>query len=336
MKLASFVHDGRETVGFAIDNETRVVPLSDAYTAAGLGEAPGSMLELIKSSPSAELAKAYEFVAANPSAVSAIDVNTVSWKAPVPNPSKILCVGFNNSKLTEAAHFPPTGPIFFLKPPSCLIGHKEAIEIDDDYGFTFPELELGVIIGKRARRISEAEALDHVFGYTIVDDVTSQGLKRGDSIAVDLTPAQAADPSYQEYINWHREGVAGHPTAYFTYHSRSKGADTFGAMGPWLTTRDEVADPNKLNVVGYADGDPFAEDTTASYTHNIARIISFASRYFTLEPGDVISCGTAARGVGKHTRAHQSIDMSKMDPEVAIEITGLGRLANPIRHVWKA
>lgn len=232
----------------------------------------------------------------------------------------------NNVRLNNTAHVEPAGPMFFLKPPSSLIGHEAPIEIYADYGFTFPELEVGVIIGRRAKHVSETDALHYVAGYTIVNDITSQGLKMGDSIAVDV-PAGRAHP---DYFSWRRVSGPEDLAVYFTYHARSKGADTFGPMGPWLVTRDEISDPDNLTVRGYADGELFAEDSTAGYSYTIAKIVSWASRYFTLDVGDVITCGTAAKGVPAFPKAHHDIDMSRTTPVIDIEIDGLGRLSNPV------
>lgn len=277
--------------------------------------------------------QALEHAETNPAATSYVGEDAVRWLPPVPDPTKIIGVAMNNKRLNNTAHVEPAGPMFFLKPPSSLIGHKQPIEIADDYGFTFPELELGVVIGKRAKRVAAADALDYVFGYTIVNDITSQGLKGGDSIAVDITPEQKRSPGYKAYFDWRREHGDADMSVYFTYHARSKGADTFGPMGPYITTADEVADPDSLEVRGYADGAEFARDTTANYSYPVRQIIAHASRYFTLEPGDIISCGTAARGNERFPRAHHEIDMSRMTPVVDIEIDGLGRLSNTVTHL---
>jgi 2-keto-4-pentenoate hydratase/2-oxohepta-3-ene-1,7-dioic acid hydratase in catechol pathway len=220
-------------------------------------------------------------------------------------------------------------PMFFMKPPSALNGHNKPILIGPDYGRTIPELELGVILGKRARNVTPGEARACIFGYTIVNDVTSTGLKFNyDSIAIDLDPAHV-EPVH---VNWRRRRDQNDNELYFTYHTRSKGADTFGPMGPWLTTADEIADPNDLEVRGFANGEPLTVDSTSNYQFSIEKLIAEASRFFTLEPGDIIHCGTTGKGVGRYPRGHLSLDLSKSEPVVSIEITGLGRLSNPVRH----
>ncbi|MGW0036826.1 fumarylacetoacetate hydrolase family protein [Gordonia sp. NPDC003376] len=324
-------HAGTDQIVVATPDADAVVPLQALFDKAGLGQAPASMKQLLAGG--AETWEQIRQAHAHIGEVATVALDTVTWLPPVPDAGKILGVAMNNVALNHTAHVDPAGPMFFLKPSSSLVGHGDNIEICDDYGFTFPELELGVIIGRRARNVGEDDALDHVAGYTVVNDITSQGLKVGDSIAVDVTREKADSPGYDEYFNWRRVNGPDDLAVYFTYHGRSKGADTFGPMGPWLVSRDEIADPDALTVRGYADGALFAEDSTASYSYSIRKIVSWASRYFTLEPGDVITCGTAAKGVPGFPRAHHEIDMSRMTPVVDIEIDGLGRLSNPVTHV---
>lgn len=335
MKLATIDQDGTSILACASPSGRGLILLNAAFAAAGLGRAPLTMRDLIRGGADildkVREAIAYSETSENADAYALTE--TVAWLPPVPDPTKVIGVAMNNVRLNNTAHVEPAGPMFFLKPPSSLIGHKRNIEIADDYGFTFPELELGVVIGKRAKRVPIDQALDYVFGYTIVDDITSQGLKRGDSIAIDVTREQKQSPGYEGYFDWRREHGEDDLSIYFTYHARSKGADTFGPMGPYITTADEIDDPDALEVRGYADGAEFARDTTANYSYPVRQIIAHASRYFTLEPGDIITCGTAARGNERFPRAHHDIDMSKTTPVVDIEIDGLGRLSNPVTHI---
>lgn len=335
MKLASVRHEGKHMLVCLSSSGRELVSLESAFDKTGLGQSPTSMRALIAGGePMLDaVRRAVEEVERSADTSCYIVQDALSWLPPVPDPTKILGVAMNNNRLNNTAHVEPDGPMFFLKPPSSLVGHQQNIEISEDYGFTFPELELGVIIGKRAKRVEMEQALDYVFGYTIVNDITSQGLKRGDSIAVDITPEQKRSPGYAEYFSWRREHSEDDMAVYFTYHARSKGADTFGPMGPYITTADEIDNPDALVVRGYANGAEFAHDTTANYSYPVRQIIGHASRYFTLEPGDIITCGTAARGNDRFPRAHHEIDMSRMTPTIDIEIEGLGRLSNPVVHI---
>ena len=335
MKISTISHQNVAQLAVVSPSGRGLLLLNLAFSAAGLGTAPASMRALIAGGSEllTQIRHALERAEAVPVDGAYVQEDAVTWLPPVPDPTKIIGVAMNNTRLNNTAHVEPAGPMFFLKPPSSLIGHGADIEIASDYGFTFPELELGLVIGKRAKRVSPDDALDYVFGYTIIDDITSQGLKRGDSIAVDVTPEQKGSPGYESYFDWRREHGDNDLSIYFTYHARSKGADTFGPIGPYITTADEIADPDALGVRGYADGEEFASDTTANYSYSVRQIISHASRYFTLEPGDIISCGTAARGNERFPRAHHEIDMSRLTPRIDIEIDGLGRLSNKVTHV---
>lgn len=334
MKLATISLDGTNQVVVAHEGLNRVSLLADLYAHAGLGEAPSSMKSLLDAGADewAKVEKAAEGIAE----VDSMATDDLTWLPPVPDAGKIIAAAMNNSKFTDKAHIPAADPQFFLKPPSSMIGHGESIEIADDYGFTFPELELAVVIGRTAKNVSVDDALDYVGGYTIVNDVTSQGLKKGDSIAVDVTREAADSPGYSDYFTWRRVNGPDDLAVYLTYHARSKGSDTFGPMGPWLTTPDEVANPDDLKIRGLADGEVFVEDSTKAYSFTVARLIQWASRYFTLQPGDIILCGTAAYGNEKFPRGHHEIDMSRMTPVIDVEVEGLGRLTNTVTHVTRA
>ncbi len=327
MKLGTITVNGRPTPIARLTDSTAAT-LADLYEASGLEEPPRSILGLIEAG-AAELERLRSALEAPMADSKRIDPRSADWLAPVSRPSKILGVAFNNRALTDIAHVRPTLPMFFMKPPSALTGHNKPILIGPDYGRTIPELELGVILGRRARNVTPEQARSCIFGYTIVNDVTSTGLKFSyDSIAIDLDPAHI-EPIH---VNWRRRRDQNDNELYFTYHTRSKGADTFGPMGPWLTTADEIADPNNLEVRGFADDEPLTIDSTSNYQFPVEKLIAEASRFFTLEPGDIIHCGTTGRGVGRYPRGHLSLDLSRSEPVVSIEISGLGRLSNPVRH----
>ena len=120
---------------------------------------------------------------------------------------------------------------------------------------------------------------------------------------------------------------------YFTYHARSKSSDTFGPMGPWLTTTDEIPDPNRLTLKSWVKGELYTEDSSSNYMFSVQRCIAEASRFFTFEPGDIMHFGTAGRGIGRFTMGNRSVNLQETDGPIDIEIEGLGRLSNPIAHV---
>jgi 2-keto-4-pentenoate hydratase/2-oxohepta-3-ene-1,7-dioic acid hydratase in catechol pathway len=333
MKLATVRVDARELVALRIVDDT-LVSLESAYRAAGLGPAPRSVLEIVQGGDDAQdaLRRAHAAAQSGPADLQKLDARRVEWLAPVTRPGKILAVAFNNNALTRTAHVAPKAPMYFLKPPSCLTGHNQPIVIQENYGYTMPELELAAVVGKRGSNIARADALGHVFGYSIINDVTSTGLKFTlDSIAIDLPPEQIRP----DHVGWRRRRPDGDNELYFTYHTRSKGCDTFGPMGPWLTTADEVENPNRLEVHGWLAGEPFAVDSTANYTFPIEDVIADASKYFTLEAGDIVHFGTSGRGVGRFATGHRSVNLYNEHGPIDIEITGLGRLSNPVMHNWK-
>ena len=148
----------------------------------------------------------------------------------------------------KKAHKDPGVPNYFLKPPSALQAHEKPIIVDPDWGAVIPEPEICAVIGKRAKHISEEEALNYVFGYMIHNDVTSHGLKfQKDSIAVTYDK----DMARPEFYTWRNLNGPDDTDAFYVYHTRSKGTDTFGPMGPWITTLDEVGNPN--NLLTYED-----------------------------------------------------------------------------------
>ena len=253
----------------------------------------------------------------------------IDWAPPIVNPSKILGVAFNNKELMKKAHKDPGVPNYFLKPPSALQAHEKPIIVDPDWGAVIPEPEICAIIGKKAKHISEEEALNYVFGYMIHNDVTSHGLKfQKDSIAVTYDK----DMARPEFYTWRNLNGPDDTDAFYVYHTRSKGTDTFGPMGPWLTTSDEVPDPNNLNVIGYLDEEIFTEDHTGNYRFSVEKCISEASKYFTLEAGDLISFGTTGKGAGRFPRGHKSLLLGEETGSIHISIDNLGTLSNPIKH----
>ena len=258
-----------------------------------------------------------------------INIATFEWLPPIQKPSKILGVAFNNKELMKKAHKDPGVPNFFLKPPSALQGHNKPIIVDPNWGAVIPEPEICAVISKKAKHITANEALDHVFGFLIHNDVTSHGLKfQKDSIAITYD----ADLARPEFYTWRNLNGPDDTDAFYVYHTRSKGTDTFGPMGPWVTTSDEVKNPNKLSVTGSLNEEVFTNDHTSNYRFSVEKCISEASSYFTLEPGDLISFGTTGKGTPKFPRGHKSLLIGEQKGTINISIDNLGTLSNPIKH----
>lgn len=189
----------------------------------------------------------------------ALALDELKLLAPVA-PSKIICVGRNYAEhAAELGNEVPPEPLIFLKPPSSLIGPNEAVIYPAISSRVDHEGELGVVIGKRGRNLSEEEALSVIFGYTLANDVTARDLQRSDG-------------------QW----------------TRGKGFDTFCPVGPWVETTFE---PSNRRVRCLVNDEARQDGNTALMIYSLARVLAHVSRFMTLEPGDLLLTGTPA-GVG--------------------------------------
>ncbi|PRY41313.1 fumarylacetoacetate hydrolase family protein [Umezawaea tangerina] len=242
----------------------------------------------------------------------------VRWAPPIRRPGKVLCVALNNSANPQRILSGPRTPAMFTKPSSSLIGHGEEIRLRDDYGRVHPEPELAVVIGTGGSDIGVPEAWSHVFGYTILNDLTSPTMRAEDTFHYRAVHPDPHDPA-----------AARHVESWVSYPARYKGTDTFGPIGPWVVTADEVPDPHTLRIRCRHNGLVVTDDTTANLRFGVAEVISFASRYLALEPGDVIAMGTALRPSAEGG-AVQNVDLTRLGGTVEVEIDGIGLLANPV------
>lgn len=257
---------------------------------------------------------------------AAVDITNAHWLPPSPRPSKIVGVAVNNKSIAQFSYRAPTEPAYFLKPPSALIGHGEAVVVPHEFGLTHPEPELAAIIGRRCRNLTAATALNAVLGFTIINDITSPALKDRDSMEV-IPPFGG----FGSDLGWRQVRGDDDNSLYLTYHARSKGCDTFAPMGPWLVTADDVRDPNALDVRCELDGELVLTDSTRNLTFPVEVVLAHLSSYMTLEPGDVVHFGTAVNSAApERFPTIRHLDMSKIDGSFAVEIDGIGRLENPI------
>lgn len=177
---------------------------------------------------------------------------------------KFICIGLNYADHAAESNLPvPAEPVVFMKATSAICGPNDTVLIPRNSRKTDWEVELGVVIGKGGKYIDEAQALNHVAGYCVVNDV-----------------------SEREFQN-ERGGT----------WDKGKGADTFGPIGPWLVTSDEVADPQNLSLWLEVDGKRYQDGSTQTMVFGVAHLISYVSRFMSLQPGDVITTGTPP-GVG--------------------------------------
>ena len=313
-------------VAIVAGGDGRARLLAEVSVAAGLGEF-NSVLELVQQN--AIIPEIISRIGEQVDRFEGFETDQLDWAPPLPNPSKILGVAFNNKELMKKAHRDPGVPNFFMKPPSALQGHNKPIIVDPDWGAVIPEPEICAVIGRRCKHIEVSDVPEHIFGYVIHNDVTSHGLKfQKDSIAVTYD----RDMARPEFYTWRNLNGPDDTDAYYVYHTRSKGTDTFGPMGPWITTRDEIDNPNDLTVVGTLDDEEFTRDHTGNYRFSVEECVAEASRYFTLEAGDLISFGTTGKGVGRFPRGHKSLLIGEETGTIGIKIDPLGQLSNPIVH----
>ena len=313
MKLGTIRLNGKETVIGRVDDSNAVAL------------APATMEDLIAGGDAALEAaqKAIDNGAAGETKL--IDVTSADWMAPNPRASKILGCAVNNNRLNKVAYRPMKSPMFFTKGRSALTGHNKPIRILKRHGRTIPEPEPVVVFKSTAKDVGEDKILDHVFGYTLTNDCTASGIKFGeDSIALNQKP----ELIFPHHMEW-RHRFEDDNYIYFIYHARSKAADTFAAMGPWLTTADEIKNPNDMHVKGYIDGELYADDSTSNYFFPVERVLSEASIWFTMELGDCVHCGTAVKGTDDFPKGNLGVDL-RLFSVTDVEIDGLGRLSNPI------
>jgi 2,4-diketo-3-deoxy-L-fuconate hydrolase len=252
MKLLRYGLPGQEKPGL-LDSTGRVRDLS-----ALMGDVAGAAL-----------------LPENLARLAALDINALPVVAGTPQQDlrlgpcvghvgKFICIGLNYSDhADEAGMAVPTEPVVFGKWTSCITGPDDAIEIPRGSHKTDWEVELGVVIGKGGRYIAEADAMLHVAGYCVVNDVSEREFQ--------LERAGTWD--------------------------KGKGNDTFGPIGPWLVTKEEVADPQKLQLWLEVDGKRYQNGSTSTMVYQVPFLISYLSRFMSLQPGDVISTGTPP-GVG--------------------------------------
>ncbi len=280
MKLLRYADDGKPQLG--------VVRGDDVVSLAPLAATYPTMLSIVAAGPTAlnAIRKLAE------TAPVALALNDAKLLAPIERPGKFLAIGMNYAKHIEEAKRlgqpTPTQQFWFNKQTSCVSGPFDAIEPGVTEQLDY-EVELGVVIGRPAKGVSEADAKDHVFGYVVANDVSAR--------------------------DWQRHS----PT--FTM---GKSFDTHGPIGPWIVTADEIADPHALDLRCLVNGEVRQDSNTSELVYNIWQQISYLSTAFTLEPGDLLATGTPS-GVGigmQPPRFLQSGDV------VRCEIDGVGAIEN--------
>ena len=206
---------------------------------------------------------------------------------PIARPSKIVCIGLNYADhAKETGATPPPEPVIFLKSTTALCGPFDEIVIPKDSVKTDWEVELAVVIGRKASYVEEANAMDYVAGYCLHNDVSERAFQ------------------LERSGTW----------------DKGKGCDTFAPLGPYLVTKDEIADVDALRLWLTVNGEKMQDGNTANFIFNIPFIVSYVSRFMTLLPGDIISTGTPA-GVAMGMNPQRYL---KPGDEIELGIDGLG------------
>ncbi|MEM1365377.1 MAG: fumarylacetoacetate hydrolase family protein [Pseudomonadota bacterium] len=205
----------------------------------------------------------------------------------VGNVGKFICIGLNYSDhAAESGLDVPPEPVVFFKATSAICGPNDNVEIPRTSVATDWEVELGVVIGTHCKYVDEADALDHVAGYCVINDVSER------------------DFQIKRSGQW----------------VKGKSADTFGPLGPWLVTADEVPDPQDLDMSLTVNGETMQNGSTSTMVYGVAHVISYLSQFMSLQPGDVISTGTPP-GVGMGQKPPRYL---KAGDHMTLSIGGLG------------
>jgi 2-keto-4-pentenoate hydratase/2-oxohepta-3-ene-1,7-dioic acid hydratase in catechol pathway len=292
MKFLTFIKEGKQTLGVKMDN--RIVDLEAALAERPNDRIPTTIMDVIAGGEDAVNAIDDYIRNLSIEADSSFLKNEeeIKWAPCVTQPNKIICVGLNYRKHadeTNAAY--PEVPILFNKFNNTLTGHNCEIAVPKVTEKLDYEVELGVVIGKEAKYVKKENALDHVFGYCTVNDLSARDL-------------QMKTPQWL----------------------LGKTCDDFSPMGPYLVTADEVGDPNNLSLKTYVNGEVRQNSNTSDMIFYVDEIVSYISQHMTLTPGDVILTGTP-EGVVLGYPSEKQVYIKPGDV-VTVEIEKLGKLTN--------
>jgi 2-keto-4-pentenoate hydratase/2-oxohepta-3-ene-1,7-dioic acid hydratase in catechol pathway len=283
LRLIRYKSNGRITTGVVLPNSNRVLPLD------GLGH--NNPLEFITRGPDAWAKAASALQGTGDSHTIALD--SVTLLCPLPNPGKLLCIGLNyRDHALESKMEIPSTPTVFTKFSSAIVGPGDTVCVPPITQKPDYEAEMAFVIGVGGKNIPADKWRDHVFGYTIVNDVSARDIQ--------LSTSQ-----------W----VLG------------KSLDTFGPIGPWIVTADEIPDPHSLDIKLSIDGELLQNSNTRELIFKIPELIAYLSSIVPLAPGDIISTGTPA-GVGLGFTPPRWL---RDGETMTIEISSIGTLTNQVK-----
>ncbi|MBU8877576.1 fumarylacetoacetate hydrolase family protein [Bacillus sp. FJAT-29790] len=295
MKLLNFKDQTNDRYKFGVKTEYGILDVEKAWKATGQPLDLPLSLEKWLEGDSLSKEKFEYFVKSNGNnSVFLLDEKDIEFGPCIPKGSKIICVGLNYRKHAEESNMePPESPVLFNKFSNALAGHGEKIELPADSNKVDFEAELGIVIGEKIKNVSKEQALDFVAGYCNVNDLSARDL--------------------QFRTNQWLLG---------------KSCDGFSPIGPYLVTANEVGNPNQLKIETIVNGEIRQSSNTSDMIFYCDEIISYISKYITLEPGDIILTGTP-EGVIFGLPENEQIWLKEGD-EVTIKIEKLGELTNQL------
>jgi 2-keto-4-pentenoate hydratase/2-oxohepta-3-ene-1,7-dioic acid hydratase in catechol pathway len=286
MKIGRFFESGKETFGFVKDE--RVATREEITYETGV-PLPYSIKDFLFDGWYEEIIKKSPNLSYNEK------LSKFSILAPISNPSKIICLAFNYiDHAEEQKKKPSEDPVFVIKPRTALTGTKSDIRSPKMVKNLDYEVELALVIGKNCKNVNESEAMEKIFGYMILNDVSARSIQFQD----------------QQF-------------------TRAKSFDTFAPCGPWITTADEISDPQKLKMTTKINREIRQNSSTSKMYLKIPSIVSKLSKVMTLEKGDIISTGTP-QGVVLN---NSNLEFLKDGDKIEMEIENLGKLENTIKFV---
>ncbi|MDB5253933.1 MAG: fumarylacetoacetate hydrolase family protein [Flaviaesturariibacter sp.] len=285
MKLVTYSINGKTSIGKVVDG--LVIDLANAYDGA-----PQSILGILQGGQ--EVLSRLDQI--KPSDVATTyRLDEVNLEAPLSNPQKYLAIGLNYQdhvdEIIKRGGKAPEHQLWFNKQVSCITGPYDPIHLPKVSSALDYEGELGVVIGKRCRHVSEADAASVIAGYMVLDDVTAR--------------------------DWQRQT---------TQWTLGKSFDTHGPMGPWLTTAEEIADPKSLEMRLFVNGELRQKTLIGGMVYSIAAQIAHLSQVMTLEPGDILATGTCS-GAGFGFNPQRFLQVGDV---VRVEIDQLGHIENTV------
>lgn len=296
MKLLTFVKDGKEYLG--VHTEAGVIDLAAALEVEPAANIPTDLMTLMaEGDESLERLRTYMHdLPKGADASYIVEEESLIFAPAVPNPDKIICIGLNYKKHADETGLPyPEYPVLFNKFNNALAAHKEAVAVPRVTERLDYEVELGIVIGKEAKYVDEAEALDYVFGYCTTNDLSARDLQKRAS-------------------QW----------------LTGKSSDGFAPVGPYVVTKDAIEDPNDLRLTTKVNGELRQDSNTADMIYNVEELVSYISQFMTLQPGDLIMTGTP-EGVIIGKPIEERVYLRPGD-EVTVEVEQLGALTTTFKE----